>query len=183
MARFDTGLRLDAGVRLDAPNPAPKNMSQNLISQAMTDVQRDAMVADLVAFETKWAPYDCPLTPTQIAGLARMSPGDIGLLDLALTFAQQNPTALPSGINLTEFAKDIALIKQVAVINAKTQQHADRTRCTMIAGMSDGFKTGRDIYRVAQAMGRTPENTAFLDAFGARFARGPQAAPTKNPAP
>lgn len=181
MARLDGGLRFDAGVRLDSPDPAPKPMGQNLISQTMTDAQRDAMVADLVAFETKWANYDCPLTPQQIANLSKMSPEEIGLLDLALTFAQQNPGALPSGINLTEFAKDIALIKQVAVLNAKTQQHADRTRCTLIAGMSDGFKTGRDIYRVAQAMGRTPENATFLDAFGARFARGP--APAKNPGP
>ena len=32
-------------------------MGQNLISQTMTDAQRNAMLADLAAFAEKWLPY------------------------------------------------------------------------------------------------------------------------------
>ena len=181
MARFDSGKHFDAGVLFDAPSPAPKPMSQNLISQSMTDVQRDAMLTDLTAFQTKWAPYLCQLTPTQIANLAKMSPEDIGLLELALTYMQQNPGQLPGNINVTEFARDVSTARQAIIVNARTQQIADQTRCTLIALMSDGFATARDVYRIAQAVGRTPENTAFLDAFGARFARGPQTPPPPTP--
>lgn len=183
MARLDSGRRFDAGVLFDAPSQPQKTMSQNLISQPMTDGQRDAMLADLTAFQTKWAPYLCPLTPQQIANLARLAPEDIGLLELALTYAQQNPGQLPGNINIAEFARDVNTAKQATNVNARTQQIADQTRCTLIALMSDGFSAARDIYRIAQALGRTPENTAFLDAFGTRFARSSQTPPTPPPAP
>lgn len=155
-------------------------MSQNLISQTMTDVQRDAMLADFNAFVLKWAPYKVELTPEGIANLSKIKPEDIGLLELALNFALQNPGKFGTDLEIEELGVDIALAKQVTIVDQRTHQESNNTRCTLIAVMSDGFVTARKIYRIAQAHGRTPDNAAFLDAFGARFARGGQ---TPEPPP
>lgn len=142
----------------------------------MTDAQRDAMVADQTSFDTKFNSFKCLLTAEQIRKLSKLSPEDIGLLDLALTFGQQNSNEIPGTIDVPELGKDVALAKQLAIVYAKVAQEAEMVRCSLIAVMSDGFKASRDIYRVAQAQGRTPQNSTFLDRFGARFARGPQPA-------
>lgn len=181
MARLDAGLRFDAGVKLDSPNPAPTTMAQNLISQTMTDAQRDAMLADLTAFSTKYAAYQCPLDPAQIRRLAKLGPSDLGLLRMALTYAQQNPNLIPGMISTTELEKDIKLVEQLIVVDAATQQRANQTRCSIIAGMSDGFNASLKIYGIASAQGRTPDNAAFLDAFGERFKKGPQDPPPTPP--
>jgi hypothetical protein len=177
MAKLDAGLRFDAGVRLDSSNSAPSPMAQNLISQTMTNEQRDAMMADLVAFDSKYTPFKCPLDPAQIRRLAKLGPSDLGLLKMAMAYAQQNPNNIPANIGTAELDKDIKLSEQVLIVDAATQQRANQTRCTLIAAMSDGFNTALSIYGIASAQGRTPDNAAFLDAFGERFKKGPQDPP------
>ena len=141
------------------------------------------MLADLTSFDTKFAAYKSTLTPDDIKRLAKFSAADIAYLDMALTYAQQNPTTLPANISVTELAKDIALAKQIVTVNAKAEQEANQTRASLIAVLSDASVTSRAIYRTAQAQGRTPETTAFLDAFGARFAHAPTPTPTPTPTP
>ena len=143
----------------------------------MTDAQKDAMLADLDAFAAKRAPYLVELSPTDIGKLAKISELDIGVLELALTFAQQNPGAIPGNINVTEFARDIALAKQEAIVKARTKQQDDMVATSLIAPLSDAYKTALLIYAVAKALGRTPQNQTFIDTFAARFARGPQPPP------
>jgi hypothetical protein len=181
MARLDAGLRFDAGVKLDAAAPAPNQMAQNLISQVMTDAQRDAMLADLTAFDTKYANYKVQLDATQKKKLAKLGPSDIGLLRLALTYAQQNPNLIPAVISTTELDKDIKLVEQLIVLDAATQQRANQTRTSIITAMSDGFNAGLKIYAIAMAQGRNPDNEAFLDAFGERFKKGPSEEPPPTP--
>jgi hypothetical protein len=156
-------------------------MAQNLISQTMSDTQKIALLGDFTAFDTKWEPFECSLTPAEVAGLAKMSPADIALLDLAKTYADQNAGAIPADVPLAELAKDIALAKQIVPVDAKAQQEANKVRCSLIAVMSDAYAVAREVYRIAKARGRTPENAEFLDAFGARFARGPQTPPPPTP--
>lgn len=156
-------------------------MGQNLISQTMTDAQKTTLLGDLTTFNTDWQPFTCNLSPTQIAGLSKMSPEDLALLELAKTYADQNAGEIPANVGVAEFAKDIALAKQIVQVDVKAQQSADMVRCSLIAVMSDGYGAAREIYRIAKARGRNPANAEFLDRFGARFARGPQ--PAKNPAP
>lgn len=177
MARYDSGVRYDSGIRYDSASPVPNPtnpMSQNLISQVMSDAQLAAMLADLDAFITKYGNYICLLTPEQIRHLAKLDATDIGLLEIAETFAGQNPGSIPSDVSVAEMSTDIALAKKLAQLEAKSEQVANLVRCSLIACMSDGFAAARKIYRVEVAKGRTAANAAFLDAFGARFGRGPQ---------
>jgi hypothetical protein len=178
---MDSGLRFDAGVRLDAPNPASVVMAQNIISKTMSDTQRISMVSDFTSFDSKWAEFETSLTAEQIANLSKMSASDLALLELAKTYADQNPGAIPGDVPVAELVKDIALAKQVVVVDAKAQQTANKTRNTMIAIMSDAYVVAREVYRIAKARGRTPQNAEFLDRFGARFARGPQTPPPPTP--
>ena len=157
-------------------------MSQNLISQVMTDVQRDAMLADLTGFDTKFENYKVPLDPEEVAKLARFGESDIAELENAQTYAQQNPGAIPGNVNLVEFAKDIALARQIVQIKLRLIQLLDYVSTSLIVVLSDGYKTALLIYNIAKAQGRTPQNQAFIDSFGARFARGPQPPPA-NPNP
>lgn len=176
-----------SGARYGEPDPAPTpspHMSQNLISQTMTDVQRDALLADLDAFDTKWTNYKVSLTPEQLAQLSKLAPENIGLLELAHTYAQQNPGSIPANYGVAELAKDIALAHQVGQIYLKAAQKAAMVRNTQIVLMSDGWATARKLYRLAQAEGRTPENTPFLDAMGEHFDReGQPPEPTPPPTP
>ena len=151
--------------------------SQNLIEAVMTDVQRDAMIADLAAFALKFAPYMVNLTPDEIKRLAKLKPTDVAVLDVGLTYMQQNPASITGDTNVAGLIKDIALAKQEIIVDAEMQQKANITRVSLIAVLSDGFKTVNEVYRVEKAKGRNPQNAAFLDAYGARFAHGPQTPP------
>ena len=103
----------------------------------MTNTQRDAMLADLEAFDTKWGAYKVNLTPEQIAKLAKIKPSDIGALETALTFAQQNPGAISGDMDIAGLAQDVALARQAIIVNAAAQQKADLTHTTIIATLSD----------------------------------------------
>ena len=157
-------------------------MAQNLISQTMTNTQRDAMLADLTAFAAKFAAYEVNLTPADIARLAKIKPTDIGALELALTFAQQNPGAISGDLDIAGLNTDVTLARQVIVVDAAAQQKANTTRNTLIAALSDGRVTADAIYRVEKAKGKNPQNQAFLTAYGARYARGPHTPPATPPA-
>lgn len=187
MARYDSGVRYDTGVRYDSVTPVPnpnKTMSQNLISETMTDVQRDALIGFLSAFEIDFADFVCLLTPAQIRHLAKLDQSDLALLEVAMSYATQNPGAVPSDVNVAELAKDIALARQLAPIVAKTERVFDLVRCSLIATLSDGFAVARQLYRLERAKGHTPANSAFLDAFGAHFGRGPRdSQPEPSPEP
>ena len=152
-------------------------MAQNLISQTMTNTQKDAMLADLTAFDTKFIPYKVDLTPEDIGHLAKISEADMAVLQLALTFAQANTGVIPGNIPVTEFASDLALAGQLSPIKAMAEQKADMVATSQIAALSDAYKTALAIYNVVKAQGRTPQNQTFLDTFGARFAHGPQTPP------
>ena len=157
-------------------------MAQDLINETMTDVQRDAMLADLAAFATKWAPYTVNLTPAQIANLAKLKPTDLALLEVGQTYSQLNPAAISADMNIGKLDTDIALARQAIIVNADAQQIANITHNTVIAVLSDAFVTCNAVYRVEKAKGRNPQNAAFLDAYGARFAHGaPPAPPAPNP--
>jgi len=160
-----------------APTPSPNNMAQNLIAQTMTDAQRDAMLADLDAFDTKYTNYKTSMTPDEIANLSKLAAENIGLLDMALAYAQQNPGSIPANVSVAGLAQDIALARQVGQVRLKAEQKANQTRNTQIVVLSDGWVTTRKIYRIAQVEGRTPENTAFLDAMGVHFDKEPAPAP------
>jgi hypothetical protein len=182
MSRYDSGVTWDSpAARWDEPDPAPSTnnqMSQNLISQTMTDAQRDAIITDVSAADTKFANYKVSLTAEQIKKLSKLAATDIALLDLAATFAAQNAGSIPADVNVAEFSKDIALAKQLAQVDAKAQPLAEATKVSLISVMSDGYTTAREIYRIALARGRTPQTIPFLDAFGARFGKNP---PASNP--
>ncbi|MBI3880729.1 MAG: hypothetical protein HY301_11810 [Verrucomicrobia bacterium] len=152
-------------------------MSQNLISAVMTDAQRDAMIADLTAFDTKFDGFKVNLTADQVRHLSKHKPEDIGVLEVALTFAQQNPGEVGDATGVAEMVKDIGIANHVIPVNAETNQKAKMTNATLIAALSDAYEKAREIYRVQKAKGRTPANSTFLDSFGARFGHGPQTPP------
>ena len=120
-------------------------------------------------------------TPTDIKGLAKLKPTDVAVLDVGLTFMQQNPNSITGDTDVAGLIKDIALAKQEIIVDAEMQQKANITRVSLIAVLSDGFKTVNEVYRVEKAKGRNPQNAAFLDAYGARFAHGPQTPPATPP--
>ncbi len=148
----------------------------------MTDVQRDAILSDLNAALTKFAVFAHALTPEDRRSLARLDGTSLGQLELALTFADQNPGALPGDLNVAEFRKDVALAKQLAPIKAKMAMLNESIGDTCISVLSDGYVASLEIYRVAKALGRGAQFDAFIDAFGQRFARSPRR-PASPPTP
>lgn len=182
MARLDSHKRFDSHVRFDESRPARRNMNQDLINQTMSDVQRDAMLGDLSAFDLKFEAFKVNLSPDQVRRLAKLNVSDLGLLKMAYAYAIQNPDTVPANAGVAGLATDIALIEQLIQVFLAAQQKADTVRNSMVAGLSDGFKAGLRIYGYAQVAGRSPENAAFLDAFGERFTKGGEEEPPTPPA-
>jgi len=186
MARLDTGLRLDSGLRLDEPGPPASNprrpMNQNLISATLTDAQRDAILADLTAAQTKMADSSHSLTPEDRRRLTKIEAADMTLLDQALQFAQQNPGAMPADVDLAALAEDIALGRQYLPICAKANQTAEIAGDNCMSALSDAYVAALDIYRVAKALNTSGQYDAFVQAFGQRFARRSRQQPTPPPA-
>ncbi len=143
----------------------------------MTNTQRAAMLADLAAFDLKFEDYKVSLTPDQIARLAKLKPADIGALETGQTFAQQNPTAISADMDIAGLSEDVALGRQVIIVNAAAQQKADMTHTTIIAALNDGRVTADAIYRVEKAKGKNPQNATFLEEYGQRYARSGQTPP------
>lgn len=187
MARLDTGLRLDSGLRLDEPGPPASNarrpMNQNLISATLTDAQRDAIIADLSAAQTKMADSSHSLTPEDRRRLTKIEAADMALLDQALQFAQQNPGAVPADLDLAALTQDIALGRQYLPICAKADQVAEIAGDNCMSALSDAYVAALDIYRVAKALNTSGQYDAFVQAFGQRFARRTRQQPTPPPAP
>ena len=117
------------------------------------------------------------------SGMAKLSPADIGLLEIALTFTQQNAGSISADQNAGALALDVPLARQAIIVDASAQQKAAMTRNTLIAIMSDAFVTANGIYRVEKAKGKNPQNETFLEAYGEHFARGPQVPPANPPNP
>lgn len=182
MAAFDGNATFDGGFFFDqAGSGSSPHMLQNLISKDMTDAQRDAIITDLNAALTKFLPFMHPLTPEDRKSLARVGNTQVGQLELALTFANQNPGALPGDLSVPEFAKDVTLVRQLLLIKAKKDMISEAIDDSLMSALSDGYVAALDIYRVAKAMGRGAEFDAFIDAFGQRFARRPRTTPTPPP--
>ena len=143
----------------------------------MTNLQRDAMLGDLAAFDLKFEAYKLLLTPEQIARLAKIKPADIGALETGQTFAQQNPNAISADMTIGELDKDVVLSRQLILLLAKSEQTTDLIRTSLIACLSDGRVKTDEIYRVEKAKGKNPQNANFLETYGERYARGPQTPP------
>lgn len=152
-------------------------MGQNLISQTMTNEQRNAMLADLAAFDLKFEAYKVLLTPDQIARLAKIKPADIGALETGQTFAQQNPNAISADMTIGELDKDVALARQFILLLTASEQKSDLICTSLIACLSDGRVKTDELYRVEKAKGKNPQNATFLETYGERNARGPQTPP------
>ena len=146
-------------------------MNQNLISATMTDAQRDAILADLTAAQTKAAPFVHRLTPEDRRRLTKIEAADVALLDKALVFAQQNPGALPADLDVTEFAKDLALGKQHLPLCMKADQVAEAISDGCMSALSDAYLAALEIYRVAKAQNTSGKHDSFVQDFGQRFAR------------
>ncbi len=174
MARYNSGVRYDSGARYNEPEPTatPKTMSQNLISETMSDAARDAVLADVNAAIVKLEGVKTPLTAEQRRKLARLADAEIGLLQTALTFAQQNPGALPGDFDVAEFAKDVALATQIAPIRARIALLNELVMDTTLAIFSDAYVAALEIYKLAKTLNRGAAFEAFIDDFGRRFARG-----------
>jgi hypothetical protein len=158
-------------------------MTQNLIDATLTDTQRDAILTDLSDAQTKMADSSNSLTPDDRRNLAKIEPADLALLEQALQFAQQNPSAVPADLDIPALATDIALARQYVPICAKANQTAELASDSCMSALSDGYVAALDIYRVAKAINTSGQYDSFVQAFGQRFLRRSRRQPTPPPAP
>ncbi|MBI5218615.1 MAG: hypothetical protein HY958_06780 [Bacteroidia bacterium] len=78
------------------------------ISAALTAAQKTTIKSNVAAIAAILN-FVVNLTPKQRKSLFKMGPKSVGYVQLALQIAQNHPEILPSGFNVAEFAKDVAL--------------------------------------------------------------------------
>ncbi len=167
----------------ELPESGGYTMGSKLVHGVLTDANRDALIA-LINQAKALLPFAVDLTVEQRSNLPKTSDGSIAFVTEALSYAQQNVSALPADVDLAEFAADVALLLQLQVLQRVVDQFQELVSDTRLAVGSDAFTAGLDIYAMFKARGGGSGTAldAAKKSLGARFARGPYKKKTPPPA-
>lgn len=151
-------------------------VSAALAAQALT------IITTAVATIRTNLPFLVSLTAEDRRNLPKMGAATQGIVQQALIFVAQNPTALPGTFDATEFAKDGALLTPLQTVAQLIAALNEDTQDTLLALNNDLFVAFLEVYAFAKANNRDGRYDAFINLVKGRFAR-PKKLPTPTPAP
>ena len=165
--------------------PATQTMSNNpnRISAVLSDADKTAIMAAVATILTK-LPFLQGLTPAERKKMPHASEDRLPFLDQATIAIAQHPEVLPSTFDPTEFAKDVALVKQLSSVNATLASLQERVLDTYTLASSEAYVAGLDVYRYFKAANKSGELDSYVDLLGQIFVRHTTpATPTPTPTP
>lgn len=163
-ARYNSHARYD-----ESAGPPSKLMNQNLVQGTLTQADFDAVMAAFDTILTK-LPFAVELSPEERQALPKQGPKSLEFVTGMKTLANQNLSAVPSVVPLTEFNGDVTLCGQMFQLSLKGRQVFERISDTLMACGSDCFVAALLLYKVFRALG-LPGLDANLDNLGRRFSR------------
>lgn len=127
-------------------------------------------------------PFLQGLSPAERKKLPHASEDRLPFLDQATIAIAQYPEVLPSTFDATEFAKDLALLKQLSSVNAALTSLQEKVQDTYTLASSEAYVAGLDVYRYFKAANKSGELDSYVDLLGQIFIRH-TTTPTPTPTP
>ena len=136
-------------------------MSNPNISASLTSAQKTTIKNNLAAI-TAILNFLVNLTPKQRITLFKMGPKSVSYVQLALQIAQNNPSILPSGFNVPEFAKDVTLSADLMDIESVSKPLAEGISDTLLAVGTEAMKQANQIYALVKVAAKSDANMDTL---------------------
>lgn len=155
-------------------------MPQNLITAALTEQDRDAVLALTQQIRAK-LPFLRGLAADERRGLAKMGGKSVAFVRQALRTAEQNPALVPAN-TVQALREDLALLDALLPVRDALTQLGELADDTVTATGSDAYAAALELYAVLQATGRAAGLDELKALMQARFRRGTTAAPAPAPA-
>ena len=100
-------------------------------------------------------------------------------MQLALQIAQNNPSILPSGFNVTEFAKDVTLSADLVDIESVSKPLAEGISDTLMAAGTEAMKQANQVYALVKVAAKSDSNMSGLaKQLGERYKKAEKTAKT-----
>lgn len=166
------------------PKKGNKEMSQNLVFNHLTDEQWTQLDTAIGAVAGTLDPAMVPFTPGQKRSAVKMGDGSEAFCRLALQIAEENPSLIPSSIDLGEMRRDLASHDALNQRIVRLTRLLEKARDTEIALGSDAMVAALEIYAVLKVVGKADGVQALRRLLSRRFENnGPQATEAPVPAP
>lgn len=144
-------------------------MAYQNISAALPADDVDAIKAALSLIQTK-LPFLINLTPEERRRLCKMGDKSFAFVNNSLTAAQSNPSVLPTGFDVTEFARGYELSTALMEVLLGLKQLTEQVDDTLMAVGSEAMTSSLDVYEYVKAAARRqPGLKAVADQLGDRF--------------
>lgn len=159
-------------------------MAQNIISIAINDEQRAALLAAVEQLEQQLASFTVALDPDQRRELLKMGVKSETFCRQALGALDKNRQVVPPSLGLDEALQDLRALDTLRPVLQRLEQLAERLRDTDMALGSDLMATAVEGYGLLKVTGKNQGLDGLLKELGGRFSRRTRAAtPEPIPAP
>lgn len=145
-------------------------MPANQISAALTQADRDAVLAAIATMKQK-LPFLMDLTTEERKALPKMGDKSRAFVSKALEVATQNSDFLPRSFDLDEMRKDVQLFEATYPIVMAMTQLQELLDDTYVLVGSEAYSAALQVYNYAKASGQGAGLEAVVDELGQRFAR------------
>lgn len=145
-------------------------MNQDLVHGELSAEQQQTIM-DLIGQIRSQLPFLINLTAEDRRNLPKLGNKSRAFVDQGLTLANQNPGILPRSFDLEEYARDVALVRQLEPMVMAFGQLQGQLEDTLLAAGSDAYSQTLLVYQAAKLAGKDGSLEQHLDALGRRFAR------------
>ena len=153
------------------------------ISATLPQADVDAIKASIATINSK-LPFLISLSNDERRALMKMGPKSINFVQDSLRVAQNNPSILANGFNLSELEKDVALVIPLIELSILLDQLNEKINDTYLATGSKAMRGSLAVYQYAKTASKLqPGLKTVVEALGQRFKEqgsSKKAAPSEN---
>ena len=139
---------------------------QDIPDKVIAEVQ-----AHLDGIKAAMAPYLLFLTPEERKTMLRMADKTVAFVQKTTDYATNNPTFMPSFVNLTELKQDTAGMAALTPLRQQFQQLATDTDSTVMVAGGEAYASALTVYANIKFMAKNKQQgaQAAYDDLRARF--------------
>ena len=133
-----------------------------------TSLERIIAAVNIISAEM---PYLLNLTVDDRKSLLKMGDKTVSFVSKALEYAKQNPQAVPSFLDVTEFEKDVTLVNSLLKVKYPLQQILEKVDDTSMIAGSEAYAAALVFYNSAKAASKAgvPGLKSVVDDLSSRF--------------
>lgn len=143
---------------------------ENKISVQLAATATTAIAAALQTIQTN-LPFLLNLSADERKELPKMGDKTVAFVNKALEYAKQNPTVVPTFLNVAEFGKDVDLVNALTKISIPMSQISEKLDDTTMVAGSEAYSAALVFYNAVKAAEKAgvPGMKTVYDDLQARF--------------